>query len=354
MELRFKITAHEFASAAGVLIVLGTLGCFGWVLLRAPDITPEKDRHGWSVAAQEDPDTVAFVSELPAFAVVGADGEVISQDNTKSNVRLWDAALKVRGTHFVNTPQQVGDCVSWAMKHGIEYLICVELTTGPPKEVHEVFAPYIYGISRVQIGRGQLRGDGSCVAWAVRGIAQFGVLRVDEVGVPPYSGQLARQWGSQGPPQTLIAKASQFLVRSSSPVRSAKDVRDAICNGYPVPFGAGNIGWERTIERDGRLVGIRSGSWSHAQCVIGYDGSGRQPYYCVVNSWGPLAGGRQPIDGSPPGSYWITEQDMEFVARQGDAFAISNFDGFKARAIDFRLTHRQRGEDHAKHLVLAF
>lgn len=346
---RFRAKA-QWVLAVGAAIsvcVLSVVGGIVWIST-IPNETPDTAKHGWSAEAFEEEDTQQFISQLPPFQITDENGIPISQDNQNADVRLWDAVIAVNGQHLVNIPQQIGDCVSHAYCHAGEYLICVEMKTGPPgNEFHRLFRPYVYGISRVQIGGRKIRGDGSCVAWAVRGGKEYGVLRADAEGVPSYSGALARQWGKEGPPRDLIEATKMYSVGISSPTRTANEVRDAICNGYPVPFGASGIGFDRVIEKYGRLVGVRSGSWSHAQCVIGYDGSGEEPLFCIVNSWGPRAGGKSPIDGSPPGSYWITARDMEYIARQGDAFAISNFEGFKAREIDFRLTRKERKVDHA-------
>lgn len=346
LEVSVKIPPKILMILSAVFLTLIAIGGHVWVSVRAPKITPEEVRNGWSAEAVESEEVKEFVGSLPDFLIVGDD-----KDHTRDNVRLWDAVIAVRGTHFENTPQQIGDCVSWGMKHAIEYLQCVEMKTGPPREFHHVFSPFIYGVSRHQIGQDRYaRTDGSCMAWAVRAVQEYGVLRADEAGVPPYSGAIARAWGSRtGPPPQFLAKARQFLVKTVSQVRTADAIRDSICNRYPVPFGAGNIGFNVVREKYGRLVASNSGVWAHAQCVIGYDGSAPEPLFCILNSWGPFAAGKSPIDGSPPGSYWITKRDMDFIARQGDAFAISNFDGFKARNIDFKLIQKpqKKGMNHA-------
>lgn len=344
---RFRARSGALALWVGGWIVVA--GLFVVVLfmgpLSTPRVTPPEFRNGLSIEAVESEETAAIVGAMPTFQIVGDNGEVIVQDNAKANVRLWDAVVAVRGKNLDNTPQQIGDCVSWGLKHAIDVLQFVEMKTGPPKEFHESFAPYFYGISRHQIGRDKIRGDGSCMAWAVKGGQEFGVLRADQA--PAYTGSLARSWGRNGPPQTYIDKAKATLLRTVSPARSADDVRDAICNGYPCPFGASGIGFERVVEKYGRLLADPPrGSWAHAQCVIGYDGSGPEPLFCILNSWGPLAEGKAPIDGSPPGSYWITKRSMDFIARQGDCFAVSNFDGFKGRSIDFKVSKQVSPQRH--------
>ena len=346
LEVNVRVSPKILGILSVAFVCLFTVGTLGWVASRNPDVTPEKDRNGWSAQAVESEEAKQFVGSLPDFLIVGDD-----KDHTHDNVRLWDAVIAVRGSHFENTPQQIGDCVSWGMKHAIEYLQCVEMKAGAQREFHFVFSPYIYGVSRHQIGRDRYaKTDGSCMAWAVKGVQEYGVLRVDETGVPPYSGSVARAWGSRtGPPPHFIEKAREFLVKTSSLVTTADAVRDSICNNYPVPFGAGNIGFNVVHEKYGRLVASNVGVWAHAQCVIGYDGSGPEPLFCILNSWGPFAAGKAPIDGSPPGSYWITKKDMDFIARQGDAFAISNFNGFKARRIDFRVTQKPQKKEKENH-----
>jgi len=350
-DVRFRAKARWIlAASAGFVacVVAVTLSLFV-LRVNAPHETPVAVRHGWSADAFEDEETRGIIAGMPAFQIVGENGEQIIQDNAKANVRLWEAVVAVNGKHLDNIPQQVGDCVSWAYCHAGEYVIAVEIQAGGKSEFHRLFPPYVYGCSRVEIGHGKIKGDGSCMAWAVKAGQQFGVLRSDADGVPSYSGSLARKWGSEGPPRELIEASKMFTIGTSSCVRSAAEVREAIANGYPVPFGAGGIGFDHVQVKYGRLLAEPpSGSWSHAQCCIGYDGSGAEPLYCLLNSWGPLAGGKAPMAGEPPGSYWITERSMDRIAKQGDAFAISGFSGFKARKIDFKLTARERSKPNRK------
>ena len=340
IQIRFKLSTKAVGLLGLSFVLSVTLGVLVWVSFRAPDETLAEHRHGWSADAFQAEETAQIVGAMPAFQIVGENGEVIVQDNAKSNVRLWEAVVAVNGQNLPNVPQQVGDCVSWAYAHGCELLIAIEMKSEGGKEFHRIFPPYIYGTSRVLIGNGKLKGDGSCMAWACRAGQQYGILRSDADGVPGYSGSLARDWGRNGPPKQLLEAAKMFTVGTVSPIRSAAECRDALANGYPCPFGASQIGWENTVIKHGRIVGIRSGQWSHAQVAVGYDGSGPEPLFCILNSWGPRAGGKSPMQGEPDGSYWISERDMDFVARQGDCFAISGFAGFKARKIDFKLTER--------------
>jgi len=303
------------------------------------DVTPPEVREGWAgpeavEQAQE------IVGAMPAFRIEG-----IKRDNERANVRLWTFAKEVNGgEHLPNVAQQVGDCVSWGAANAVNYLAAVQIARDfQHSEFHAAFPPYIYGTSRVQVGGGRLGGgDGSVGAWAAEAVRVYGVLAADYDGVPEYSGVLARKWGRRGPPDHFIDYAQQFPVKTVAKVRSADDVRDAICNGYPVTIASNWGGKMQPNVIDGRLVNKRAGRWNHQMCVIGYDGkTGKEPYWYILNSWGRNAHGTPPDD-APPGGFWVREDDIDYIVRQGDSFAFSGFEGFPAQELDFRIV----GDNH--------
>lgn len=300
-------------------------------------ITPKEAREGWA-GPEAVKQAAPIVAQMPPFDLDG-----IKRDNTRANVRLWKFAKIVNGgKHLPNTAQQIGDCVSWGAKNACDYLACKQIARDwRAHEFRPAFAPYIYGTSRVQIGKGRIHGDGSVGAWAAEAVRTFGVLAADFEGVPEYSGRIASAWGKRGPPEEFIEHARQFAVKTVAPVRSAAEVRDAICNGYPVTIASDWGGKMKPEVVDGRLLNKRSGTWNHQMCIIGYDGeTGREPYYYVLNSWGAAAHGTPPDD-APPGGFWIREKDVEYIVRQGDSFAFSDFDGFPADELDFRIIGEQ-------------
>ncbi len=324
----------QIAIAASVIMSAAGL----YFALRPVPSTPESARYGWAgpeMVRQAKP----LVAGMPEFEISG-----VKRDNTTANVRLWDSVKMVTGgEHLPNIPQQIGDCVSWGARNAVDYLQCVQIARGPPThELHRAFAPYIYGISRVEIGKGRIHGDGSVGAWAAEGVRVYGVLRKDFDGVPQYSGSVAREWGRSGPPQQFVDEAKQYPVKTVAPVRSAAEVRDAICNGYPCTI-ASNWGGRQDAALSralSRVVFKRSGSWNHQMCIVGYDGSAGEPLYYVLNSWGPNAH-PDPMQDEPPGGFWIREKDVEYIVDQGDSFAFSGFQGFPAQDLDFTIV----GED---------
>jgi hypothetical protein len=294
-------------------------------------VTPPEAREGWA-GPEAVEEASEIVATMPEFRIIGDAG-----DNELKDVRHWDAAKAVLGHHVPNYPQQVGDCVAFGVKNAVEYLQCNEIARGPPQTFRSIYPPYVYGTSRVQIGKGRLRGDGSVGAWAAKAVQQYGVLASDAPQAPKYSGSVARDWGRSGPPQPAIDEAKQWLVKTVAQVTTPEAVRDAICNGYPVTI-ASNFGSKNFDQKDGRLVARGNGSWNHQMCIIAYDGdeASGEKYFYVINSWGEKAH-PAPLQGEPPGGFWITWAQCQKIVKQGDSFAFSGFDGFPAQDLDFRI-----------------
>jgi hypothetical protein len=297
---------------------------------------------------------------LPPFLIVGADG----QDNSKRNVRLWDDVIAVNGEHLPNIAQLIGDCVSFGTAHAIEYLQCVQSNRGPPAGgYHPVSTMFLYGASRVTIGSehgSHFSGDGSVGAYAAEAANKLGVLPSDNPKCPTYNAANARDWGRRGPPQWALDAASSFKVQTVAQMKTTDDVRDAICNGYPVTI-CSQFGTNTIRPQDGRMVAKHDASWGHCMCIVGYDGSGRQPYWYVLNSWGPDAH-PAPLQGEPPGGFWIDQKTLAYIVdprKSGDCWAFSSFVGFPAQDLDLsplrpRKVMRPVPVEHRKRAVNPF
>lgn len=266
----------------------------------------------------------AIVGEMPAFLIVG------NTEDQPKELFLWDFVKAVYGKHLPNYAQQIGDCVSFGMKNAAEYLQCMEINRlGEFEEFHPIYPPYIYGISRVQIGGGRISGDGSVGSWAADGVRKYGVLRSTESGVPAYSGSVAKEWGRKGPPADMIEKAKPHCMKTTAPVRNFVAVRDAITNGYPVTV-ASNVGFEGgEYTKDGKKFLKRGGSWGHQMCFVGVTESAA---YCL-NSWGENFGPKG-LNDEPPGGFWVAAEDVDRMTGQDDSYAISQFDGFPRQSLN--------------------
>lgn len=316
------------------LIIAGAV-LIGSSLIPRADVIPPVALDQLGLAPNHAEAAAVVAARVEPFRLVGSAAD---EDNSRKNVRLWESVLALRGSHLPNVPQQIGDCVSWGAANAVNYLQAVQLTTGPPDlfEFAPADPPYIYGVSRVLVGArhgSRFRGDGSVGAYAAEGLRDFGCLKATHPKCPPYSGARAKAWGDDGPPDWARDAAKRFTVETVAPVKTADEIRDAVCHGFPVTI-ASNWGTRTIRPRDGRNVAIHDGSWAHQMCVIAYDGSGREPYFYVLNSWGPNAH-PAPLQGEPPGGFWIDRRSMSFIASQGDSWAFSGFEGFPADELDW-------------------
>ena len=228
------------------------------------------------------------VSATPEFVPFRIAGDF--RPRAELRVVLWDAAKKVLGKHIRTFLQEIGDCVSFGAGNAVDYLTVVEIATGGNWTFHEAFQPWIYGTSRCDIGGQHDYSDGSTGSWAAAAVARLGVLFYDDQGVPPYSGQVAKQWGYSGPPKEDYPIAKPRPVKSCARVTTFDQVRDAIANGYPVTV-ASDVGFEGDGNMQGEISngkcwGVRGGSWGHQMCIIGVDTQDARPGAFIINSWG--------------------------------------------------------------------
>jgi hypothetical protein len=266
------------------------------------------------------------------FRISTADGQPAVVEDRRSV--LSEAAQKVLGHHIPTLRQEVGDCVSMGAANACMYLLAVQISAGEPIEFKDVFPPYLYGTSRVQVGKGRIscRSDGSVGSWAATAVMEYGAISSDAPGVPSYSGQVARDWGCKGPPKPLLDLGKKSLVQSAAKVRTWQEARDAIISGYPITIASG-VGFKMSGTLRGEKLFLQpSGQWMHQMVVIGYDLS---PEVCflILNSWGPDAHTPVNQDG-PPGSFWVNSKTMQRILDADDSYAYSAFAGFPAQEWD--------------------
>lgn len=283
-------------------------------------VTPPEFRfglaEGFKAKAEE-----AFAEYPQAFRVAG-------EIDRTANARLWGPVLAVNGgEHFANVPQQTGDCVSWGLKNAIRYRLAYQRWQGQSATGGDAFAPYLYGLARVTIGKGSppCRSAGAYPSYAIQGYKRHGWITTDEAG-SAYSGRLANEWGCQGPPRNMLALGEARSDGDAYPIRSADELIEAITNGYPCTI-ASMFGTRTIRAQDGRQVATWNDRWPHQMCFVGYDGSGRTPYVYALNSWGADAHPR-PLGDEPPGGFWVTLDTAARMIADGECWAISDVAGF--------------------------
>ncbi len=259
---------------------------------------------------------------------------------------LHQAVERVRGT-FPVWMQTVGDCVSqgWALAVTVVQAVQVAIDGLDHRWAGDIATEPIYAGSRVEVGGGRLgRRDGSIGAWAGRFVQEWGAVVRDRYGdhdLSQYDGARARRWGMprSGVPDELEPRLRKHPVRTISLISSYEEARDAIHNGYPVPVGSLQ-GFQ--ARRDDEGFAAPKGRWPHLMCFVSVDDLGqgcarRRPGLLCCNSWGAHWIDGPTRHGQPDGSFWVDAEVADDMLRQGDAFAVSGFEGYPKQTINHLL-----------------
>lgn len=190
------------------------------------------------------------------------------------------------------------------------------------------FSPeWIYAASRD--GR-FLPFAGSQCGWAVQAAMDSGVLPSASYAalgydLSVYDPATVNSW-SRGPPDILYEISDLYRTAGYYHIRSWKELRGAVANGYPVIVGSSvGFGPQSGHIRNsrGELRARWWSSWLHAMVFIGVDDAGGHKAALLLNSWGPdWISGPQRIGDEPPGSFWATKRTVQRMINDGDAYAI--------------------------------
>lgn len=274
-------------------------------------------------------------------------------------VLLYDIYREIAGEDDL-AAQAIGDCVSWGFKHLVDYIQATEIhreindlkkhlkgadlqeaTEAKLYQFQMSSSEVIYGLSRVEVGGGRIRGDGSVGAWAAKAIQEYGTIsykRLGELGQSDkYSGQRARDWGSRGLPNDLEPEAFKHIVGTTSMVTNFKDAAHLIENGYGVAVcsdvGFENGGGGRT-QRDDQGFATARGTWNHCMyfAAVRYD----RPGLCLINQW-PLGAFAGPLVlNQPKNSFWVDERTVDRMLGQRDSWTASGHRGYPLRPMTYR------------------
>jgi hypothetical protein len=293
---------------------------------------------GW-VADPGEVNAVVIRLDPPVFA----DTPAGKAEDLPAAVYLWKAyeKLPIRGPPIKNQGQ-VGSCVSFGTNAAVERTLAAEVAAGQPWEWVRFTEEATYGGSRVEVGGGRIRGDGSVGAWAAEFVTKWGMLprgKHGGVDTSVYSESLCRQWGDRGVPDDLEPVTRKYPVKDTSRITSWENAKKSLASGYGIAV-CSNQGFSMT--RDSRGVAQPSGSWAHCMCLDGYHTEGGREYGHIVNSWGPDAH-RGPVGwGSPnPDGFWAESTVIDRMLRQGDSWAFSGATGFPAKRLPDWFIHAE-------------
>lgn len=351
----------KFVSAALLVVSWGITAYTAWkkgdpippppivdVVKQDPDDDAPRPT-GWV----DEPDEVSAVlakQPIRAFRFTPAFG---AMGETPDHAYLWDAALKVRGSHIPTLDQgSIGSCVANGAETAVEYVMMVAAAQAAvidPSAWKAISAEVIYGGSRVQIGKGRIRGDGSVGAWAAQWCQQYGVVargKYDGYDLTAYSVATCYKFGQTGCPVTLEPEAKKHPVKGITLVQTTEELRKALASGYPVTV-ASNVGFGNSgpYTRDAKGYLRASGTWAHQMCFIGYTRDGDSWGYYCMNSWGTgWVGGPTGPGNPPPGGFWVRESTAQKMLSQGDSWAYSDLVGFQPRKLDWAFAPQPRRE----------
>jgi len=327
-------------------MILGLLCAVAWLAIRPVHVdTPYADDPpsgvggmGWVDDAESREPVVA---EMPAFSDTPAFQAF--QGEEPQHAYLWEAYRKLYGK---NPPERnqgsVGSCVAFGTASAIESTLANQLVLGFNADYRDIVQEVIYGGSRVEVGGGRIRGDGSIGAWAAKFVTGWGIIPRGEVlryDLSRYDEARCRAWGRTGVPDDLEAEARKSPVADAALVRTWAEAKRAMVNGYGIAI-CSNQGF--TMRRDANGVCRPSGTWYHCMALDGYHKEGRTEYGHITNSWGSNAHTGPVGWGSPnQAGFWAESSVIERMLRQGDSWAFSGVAGFPARQIDWDVRREQ-------------
>jgi len=234
--------------------------------------------------------------------------------------------------------QLIGDCVGHGYARADDILSSVEIIIKGESESWQGYSSseWLYGTSRVLVGKGRIRSDGSVGAWASAAITEYGTLlrkKYDEVDLSSYDGSRAKEWGSvSGFPKQLVELGKQHVVRGTALVRSYEEARDMLANGYPIPV-CSNQGF--SDKRDEEGFARPKGIWPHCMLFLAVDDSYKRPgLLCCNRSWGDNWNSGPTRHEQPGGTFWVDAEVCDKMLRQEDSYALSDKDGYKVRVND--------------------
>ena len=267
-------------------------------------------------------------SALGRNGIFGAAAQHLNDAGLNKTVLLHKSYSAI-GMNFPLLNQgNAGTCSSFAVAGGVDCLKAVEIANGENSEFKNITATEpIYRGGRLNNGRIIVRGDGAIVSLAVKYIHEYGTIargKYGNIDLSEYSIDRSRRWGqNSGFPKSIEDISKQYTVEQYSRITSYKDWRDSIASGHPIIFGS-NYGFSNTCNNDG--FAKQNTNWSHAMwsCAIRADKLG----VLIINSWGNWNKMSTRKFNEPLGSFWITAEDCDKIARNGDCWSIAGHNGY--------------------------
>jgi hypothetical protein len=287
--------------------------------------------NGWV----NNPDAVEQVtSEVGVFS---ACADFLTNTGAGKIICLHDNFAKL-GLEFPYKDQNPApSCTAFGIAGGVDALKVTEIANGDRESfVAETATEPIYYGARVVIGKNGIRGGGAVVAYGVKYVNQYGVLarkKYGSIDLTEYSADRCVRWGNNsGFPKTLEAISKENVVLAYSRVKSYEEYRDSIANGNPVVVGS-SYGFSSETDDEGFCK--NSTSWNHCMFGLAVDDFSKRKGGLICNSWGRkwLKIRKRKLN-QVDGSFWVDAEIIDKMCRNGDAWSLSSFQGYKKAAIN--------------------
>lgn len=295
-------------------------------------------RSVYSTGWVSDPDAVQAVAKTLRFPTFSATPAGQVREALPDHVYLWEAYRKLTGRNPPEKNQRdVGSCVSFGTNNAIERTMAADIAQhGARNEFKFICEEVTYAGSRVEVGGGRIRGDGSVGAWAAQFVQKWGVVSREKHGqydLTTYDTGRCRQWGSRGVPDDLEPVTREHPVQDITQIKSWEDAKKALAQGYGIAV-CSNQGF--SMRRDARGVAAPQGNWGHCMCIDGYHAEAGREYGHIENSWGADAHTGPTGWGSPStAGFWADSKTISRMIAAGDTWAFSSLKGFPSRKFDW-------------------
>jgi hypothetical protein len=280
----------------------------------------------------DDPAAVEAIAQLQPLPEFGNTEAGQDSGPIPSRVFLWDVAKKITGSILPPYSQgNIGSCVSFGTARAVQYSMLGEILNGEPEDFRQIVEEAIYGLARVEIGGGRIRGDGAVGAYGAQAVKDFGILDRAIHGqhdLRKYSEATCRDWGNKGLPDDLEPIAKMYPVKNITRVRTWDEAKRALANLYGIAV-CSSQGF--TMERDKNGFAKPRGTWQHCMCLDGYNEDGNESGH-FKNSWGAHSHiGPEGIGDPGPCGFWADSEVIDKMLRSGDCWAFSGVQGFQKK-----------------------
>lgn len=218
-------------------------------------------------------------------------------------VLLFQSELDVLGEYLPADYQRRGTCVARGTYRAVQTSYWHAISEARIVALAErvAYEP-IYGGSRVNVGGGQLSGDGSIGAWAAKWVHDYGVVergKFGSVDLTQDQEELACRWGTRGVgvPREIISAAAAHKCDAYN-VPSGNALADVTAAGYASAICSSHM-QSGTRDQNGECG--YAGPTAHCEAIVGvylrssWDGNLATIYdhtgFVDQQSWGNTPGG---------------------------------------------------------------